>query len=78
MAIGRGLSADAIARGAGDVAVPGRLEKVGNARGVLCVVDYAHTPDGLERAIAAMRAVTARRLIVVFGAAAIAIAASVR
>ena len=67
MAIGRGLSADAIARGAGDVAVPGRLEKVGNARGVLCVVDYAHTPDGLERAIAAMRAVTARRLIVVFG-----------
>ena len=67
MAIGRGLSADAIARGAGHVAVPGRLEKVGNARGVLCVVDYAHTPDGLERAIAAMRALTARRLIVVFG-----------
>ena len=50
-----------------DVAVPGRLEKVGNDRGVLCVVDYAHTPDGLERAIAAMRAVTTRRLIVVFG-----------
>jgi len=67
MAIGRGLPADAIARGAADVAVPGRLEKVANARGVLCVVDYAHTPDGLERAIAAMRAVTARRLIVVFG-----------
>jgi UDP-N-acetylmuramoyl-L-alanyl-D-glutamate--2,6-diaminopimelate ligase len=67
MAIGRGLSADAIARGAADVAVPGRLEKVGNDRGVLCVVDYAHTPDGLERAIAAMRAVTTRRLIVVFG-----------
>jgi UDP-N-acetylmuramoyl-L-alanyl-D-glutamate--2,6-diaminopimelate ligase len=67
MAIGRGLPADAIARGAADVAVPGRLEKVGNDRGVLCVVDYAHTPDGLERAIAAMRAVTARRLIVVFG-----------
>ena len=67
MAIGRGLHADAIARGAADVAVPGRLEKVGNDRGVLCVVDYAHTPDGLERAIAAMRAVTTRRLIVVFG-----------
>jgi len=67
MAIGRGLGADAIVRGAADVAVPGRLEKVRNDRGVLCVVDYAHTPDGLERAIAAMRAVTARRLIVVFG-----------
>jgi UDP-N-acetylmuramoyl-L-alanyl-D-glutamate--2,6-diaminopimelate ligase len=67
MAIGRELPADAIVRGAADVAVPGRLEKVRNDRGVLCVVDYAHTPDGLERAIAAMRAVTTRRLIVVFG-----------
>jgi UDP-N-acetylmuramoyl-L-alanyl-D-glutamate--2,6-diaminopimelate ligase len=67
MAVARGLPADAIARGASDVAVPGRLERVANARGVLCVVDYAHTPDGLERAIAAMRAVTTRRLIVVFG-----------
>jgi UDP-N-acetylmuramoyl-L-alanyl-D-glutamate--2,6-diaminopimelate ligase len=67
MAIARGLPPDAIARGAADVAVPGRLERVANARGVLCVVDYAHTPDGLERAIAAMRAVATRRLIVVFG-----------
>jgi UDP-N-acetylmuramoyl-L-alanyl-D-glutamate--2,6-diaminopimelate ligase len=67
MAIARGLSADAIVRGAAGVVVPGRLEKVANDRGVLCVVDYAHTPDGFERAIAAMRAVTTRRLIVVFG-----------
>src|SRR4029453_13335636 len=63
----RGPPADAIARGAADVAVPGRLEKVGNERGVLCVVDYAHTPDGLERAIAARRAVRPRGLLVVFG-----------
>jgi len=67
MAIARGLPADAIVRGAADVAVPGRLERVANDRGVLCVVDYAHTPDGLERAIAAMRAVVSKRLIVVFG-----------
>ena len=67
MAVARELPAEAIARGAADVAVPGRLEKVANDRGVLCVVDYAHTPDGLERAIAAMRAVTRHRLIVVFG-----------
>jgi UDP-N-acetylmuramoyl-L-alanyl-D-glutamate--2,6-diaminopimelate ligase len=67
MAVARGLSADAIVRGAADVVVPGRLERVANDRGVLCVVDYAHTPDGLERAIAAMRAVVSKRLIVVFG-----------
>ena len=67
MAIARGLPADAIVRGAADVAVPGRLERVANDRGVLCVVDYAHTPDGLERAIAAMRAVVNKRLLVVFG-----------
>jgi UDP-N-acetylmuramoyl-L-alanyl-D-glutamate--2,6-diaminopimelate ligase len=67
MAVARGLPGDAIARGAAAVAVPGRLEKVANERGVLCVVDYAHTPDGLERAIAAMRAVARKRLIVVFG-----------
>jgi len=69
MAVARGLGADAIARGAAAVAVPGRLERVANDRGVLCVVDYAHTPDGLERAIAAVRAVVppGKRLIVVFG-----------
>jgi len=67
MAVARGIGADAIARGAADVAVPGRLQRVANDRGVLCVVDYAHTPDGLERAVAAMRAVAKKRLIVVFG-----------
>ncbi len=48
---------------------PGRLERVMNDRGVLCVVDYAHTPDALERAIAAMRPLvgTGGRLMVVFG-----------
>jgi UDP-N-acetylmuramoyl-L-alanyl-D-glutamate--2,6-diaminopimelate ligase len=69
MAVAHGLPADAIAAGAAAVAVPGRLERVPNARGVLCVVDYAHTPDALERAIATMRPLVApgRRLLVVFG-----------
>ena len=70
MAIGRGLEHDAIVAGiAGLPGVPGRLERVANDRGVLCVVDYAHTPDALERAIAAVRPLVAPggRLITVFG-----------
>jgi UDP-N-acetylmuramoyl-L-alanyl-D-glutamate--2,6-diaminopimelate ligase len=47
--------------------VPGRLERIADAP---CPVlrDYAHTPDALERALAALRPLVAGRLIVVFGA----------
>jgi UDP-N-acetylmuramoyl-L-alanyl-D-glutamate--2,6-diaminopimelate ligase len=51
-------------------APPGRLEPVDTgARGFGCYVDYAHTPDALERALAAVRPLVsaAGRLIVVFG-----------
>ena len=74
MSIARGIEADAIVAGAARLpGVPGRLERVANARGVLCLVDYAHTPDALSRAIAAVRPLVAPsrtipgRLIVVFG-----------
>ena len=72
LALAMGLAADlpgeAIARGLSGVAgVPGRLERVSNDRGVLCVVDYAHTPDALERAIAEVRPYAREKLIVVFG-----------
>jgi UDP-N-acetylmuramoyl-L-alanyl-D-glutamate--2,6-diaminopimelate ligase len=45
------------------------LERVPNPRNVLCVVDYAHTPDAIERAIAALRPLVAPggRLITMFG-----------
>ena len=45
--------------------VPGRLEIVNERPTVLR--DYSHTPDSLERAIAAVRPFAAGRLIVVFG-----------
>ncbi|MGH7443962.1 MAG: UDP-N-acetylmuramoyl-L-alanyl-D-glutamate--2,6-diaminopimelate ligase [Longimicrobiales bacterium] len=47
--------------------VPGRLERIADEP---CPVlrDYAHTPDALERALAALRPLTDGRLIVVFGA----------
>jgi UDP-N-acetylmuramoyl-L-alanyl-D-glutamate--2,6-diaminopimelate ligase len=49
--------------------VRGRLERAAIARsGAPIYVDYAHTPDGLEAAINALRPHTQGRLIVVFGA----------
>ncbi len=48
--------------------VRGRLERaVLTGGGVPVYVDYAHTPDALEAAMAALRPHTANRLILVFG-----------
>ncbi len=47
--------------------VPGRFERVDGGGSVAVVVDYAHTPDGLEKALAAAREVTSGRVIVVVG-----------
>ena len=49
--------------------VRGRLERAAITKtGAPVYVDYAHTPDGLEAAIAALRPHTSGRLITVFGA----------
>jgi UDP-N-acetylmuramoyl-L-alanyl-D-glutamate--2,6-diaminopimelate ligase len=48
--------------------VPGRFERVRNARGLQIVVDYAHTDNALEHALQTAREFKPRRLIVVFGA----------
>jgi UDP-N-acetylmuramoyl-L-alanyl-D-glutamate--2,6-diaminopimelate ligase len=48
--------------------VPGRLEYVGARDGAPVFVDYAHKPDALAKALAALRPYTRRRLVVVFGA----------
>jgi len=47
---------------------PGRMEKVAFAKsGAPIYVDYAHTPDSLEKVLEALRPHTANRLHVVFG-----------
>jgi len=46
---------------------PGRLERVGDKGGAPVFVDYAHKPDALEKALAALRPFVAGRLAVVLG-----------
>jgi len=49
--------------------VPGRLELVGSTPdGAPVLIDYAHTPDGLDKLLRAARPHTAGKVIVVFGA----------
>ncbi|HEY9899656.1 MAG TPA: UDP-N-acetylmuramoyl-L-alanyl-D-glutamate--2,6-diaminopimelate ligase [Pantanalinema sp.] len=68
-ALASGVDLEAIARGLCQVGgVPGRVEVVTAADHPYAVlVDYAHTPDGLENVLRTARAFTRGRLMVVFG-----------
>ncbi len=48
--------------------VPGRLEPVDAGQDFTVVVDYAHKPDAVAAAVAALRPLTSGRVIVVLGA----------
>jgi len=67
-ALALGLGLDAIVEGLHAAPqVPGRLERIDCGQDFSVIVDYAHTPDSLEKAIAAVGNVTPGRVLVVFG-----------
>lgn len=49
-------------------AVPGRFERVVEGLDYDVIVDYAHTPDALEKLLQAAQGITKNRVILVFGA----------
>lgn len=67
-ALSLGLDLELVAAGLSTAPqVPGRLERVDEGQDYTVLVDYAHTPDALEKAISAVRRVTPGRVITVFG-----------
>jgi len=68
VALKMGVSISDIQKGVSMIkGVPGRIQNVNNDKGFNVFVDYAHTPDGLENVINAVREFTEGRVITVFG-----------
>ena len=66
-----GFDVEQVAAGLGAADVPGRMQRIERGQDFTVVVDYAHKPDAVEAAVAALRPVAAERggrVIVVLGA----------
>ena len=48
-------------------AVAGRFERIDEGKDFAVIVDYAHTPDGLEKILRTAREMTAGRVLITFG-----------
>lgn len=67
-----GLGIDPLTAAKGIAALPGvsgRMEVVDLGQDFSAIVDFAHTPNALERALETVRALTKKRVIAVFGSA---------
>ncbi len=68
VALAEGLAlSDVLATLANLPQVAGRFELINEGQPFAVIVDYAHTPDGLENVLSTARLITKRRLLVVFG-----------
>ncbi|MBI2605114.1 MAG: UDP-N-acetylmuramoyl-L-alanyl-D-glutamate--2,6-diaminopimelate ligase [Deltaproteobacteria bacterium] len=66
--VGLGVPLDVIGRAIASVtAVPGRLERVHNSKGLTVLVDYAHTPDALKKVLQTLKPLCRGKLVCVFG-----------
>lgn len=65
-----GATVEQIIEGVADLeAIPGRFERIEVAdKGYEVIVDYAHTPDAIEKLLDTARTLTKNRVILVFGA----------
>lgn len=67
VALKLGCSAESIKEALIDIRVPGRSELVKNKKGLAIMIDYAHTPESLEKILSAVKIYTKGRVISVFG-----------
>jgi len=67
---GLGLDTEFVKQGIQNLpGIPGRMETINMGQEFLAVVDFAHTPNALRRAITSARKFTEKRVIAVFGSA---------
>jgi UDP-N-acetylmuramoyl-L-alanyl-D-glutamate--2,6-diaminopimelate ligase len=70
VAVALGIDPKTIAEGIENCPqVPGRVERVQTSREAepMVIVDYAHTPDAVEKLLATLRPLASERLVAVFG-----------
>lgn len=69
-ALALGVPVEAIQRGVWDVqGIVGRMERVDEGQDFTAIIDFAHTPNALERTLETARTLTAARVLAVFGSA---------
>lgn len=68
--VGVGVPAAAAQRGVATLpGVPGRMERIDLGQDFTAIVDFAHTPNALRRALETVRQITGGRILAVFGSA---------